>query len=202
VKSVNDRTQHPEKDAVLFTRFLAGDDAAFTELYRRHNQRLFAYCAKILENAEVAQDLTHTLWEKVIGLRNVVGVREEIANPVGFLLRSARNLCLDHKKHHAFQTPLEEVGEHTSDSNELSSEEEIVIAALRTLPEETREILVLHYYSGYSFEEIAEMFGKSSNAIWTRVSRARTQLKAMIETRLLQEKTAVEKHTTTGAPTR
>ncbi|MDP4231565.1 MAG: RNA polymerase sigma factor [Bacteroidota bacterium] len=183
------RTASSDDIAVPFRRFLAGDDSAFHTLYKIHNQRIYAYCSKILRDAEAAKDVTHSLWEKVIALREK---EPNILNPAGFLLRMARNLCLDHQKHHRFQKPLEELteSEHRNlTDTELTSDEGYVVEALLQLPEAAKEIIVLHYYSGYSFEEIAEMLGKSPNAIWTRVSRARNDLKNIITKRMKAEHT-------------
>jgi RNA polymerase sigma-70 factor, ECF subfamily len=168
----------------LLRRFLAGDDGAFTLLYKRHHSPLFNYCAKILRDKQEAEDAIHTVWERIIELR---GAPKAIENAEGFLYRAARNQCFDRIKGRKQATPLGEVpeGEHPHTSTrELSAEEELVIQALERLPDETREILVLHYYSEYSFEEIALMLGKRSNAIWTRASRARAELRTLVEKQL------------------
>src|SRR5438132_133784 len=77
--------------ARTFRLFVEGDDAAFTELYQVHNQKIFVYCSKIVRDSDAAKDITHSLWEKVIALRQEP---KEIKNPIGFFLRMARNLCL------------------------------------------------------------------------------------------------------------
>jgi RNA polymerase sigma factor (sigma-70 family) len=172
------------ESTALLRRFIAGDDDAFTLLYKRHHRPLFNYCAKILRDTQEAEDATHSVWERIIELRNST---KQIEHAEGLLYRAARNQCFDRIKGRKQVTPLEEVHErehpHTT-TREVSTEEELVIRALERLPEETREILVLHYYSDYSFEEIALMLGKKSNAIWTRVSRARAELRTIVEKQL------------------
>jgi DNA-directed RNA polymerase specialized sigma24 family protein len=66
--------------------------------------------------------------------------------------------------------------------------EELAVAALQELPFNHREVLVLNIYCGYSFEEIATMLGKSPEAIWTRASRARSQLRKLIHERRGKQK--------------
>lgn len=175
-------THEPASEIGIFQRFIEGDNTAFTELYKAHNQRLFNYCAKIVKDHPAAEDITHTVWERVIELRtNLAGV----TNPLGFFYRTARNLCLDHLKHHRFRADLDAAEKIVHEKP--SDNEELVLWALDKLPEETKELLILHYYSGYSFEEIAEILGKKSNAIWTQASRARKQLKEIIENELSTE---------------
>ena len=169
-------------DAALFARFLDGDDTAFTSLYSAHNQRIFNYCAKIVGDHAAAGDIVHTMWERVIAMRATSQRSETIRNPIGLFVRIARNLSLDHLKHHARQTTLDEAS--AVHANAKSDDEELVLRAIERLPEETREILVLHYYSGYDFNEIATMLGKKPNAVWTRVSRARAGLKKILEREL------------------
>lgn len=172
----------PHNDAALFARFLGGDDAAFTSLYTAHNQRLFNYCAKLVRDHAAAADIVHTMWERVIVMRSSSQPKEIVRNPVGLFVRMVRNLALDHLKHHAHQITLEAASElRTTAKND---NEEVVLRAIERLPDETREIVLLHYYSGYDFNEIATMLGKKPNAIWTRVSRARAELKKILEREL------------------
>jgi RNA polymerase sigma-70 factor (ECF subfamily) len=167
-----------QSDAALFARFLAGDDAAFTTLYSAHNQRVFNYAAKIVHDHAAASDIVHAMWERVIRMRASKQEKDTIANPIGLFVRIARNLALDHLKHHAHQTAIESAGElHAAATND---DEQLVLHAIEQLPEETRQILLLHYYSGYDLNEIAAMLGKKPNAIWTRVSRARAELKKIL----------------------
>ncbi len=179
-------------DLVIFRQFLAGDTTAFTSLYERHNQRLFIYCIKIVHDNDLAEDIAHSVWERMIRLR---GELQDVGNPLGFLYRTARNLCFDHLKHLKYQTSLNELPDAhhpTASASELTSEQELVITALEELPPETKEILILHYYSGYTAEEIAMMLDKSPNAIWTRISRARVQLKNLVEKGLARERRITE----------
>lgn len=168
-------------DAKLLADFLNGSDAAFDPLYAEYNQRLFAYVSRMIFDEDAAKDIAHQVWEKVIDLRANTE-REPIANVRGFLFTLARNLSLDHLRRRKKFADMDAANQITMGSGEHEMHDrELVIEALKQLPEETREILVLNYYSGYSFEEIAEMLGKKPNAIWTRASRARATLKTILE---------------------
>ena len=59
-------TYEAETAQELFRKFRTGDDAAFTALYQMHNQKLYAYCTKILSHSMAAKDIVHTMWEKII----------------------------------------------------------------------------------------------------------------------------------------
>lgn len=168
-------------EAELLNDFLNGSDVAFDPLYAEYNQRLFAYVSRMVFDEDVAKDIAHQVWEKVIDLRANTE-REAIANVRGFLFTLARNLALDHLRRRKKFADMETADHLSMSSGEPEMHDrELVVEALKQLPEETREILVLNYYSGYSFEEIAEMLGKKPNAIWTRASRARATLKTILE---------------------
>ncbi|MDP4198110.1 MAG: RNA polymerase sigma factor [Bacteroidota bacterium] len=188
-------------DEELFQGFLCGEERAFTHLFERHNRKIFYYCAKLLGDPQAAEDITQAMWEKVIDMR-AQSQPARVQNFIGLLFRIARNLALDYLKHRRVQSPLdansELLGARSSHDVELSGQEQIVLECLEALPLGSREVLVLHYYSGYSFEEIAKLLGKKPNAIWTRASRARADLKVLVERRLTQraKRSMREKETT------
>ena len=182
--ALHNKTQAPgafATDVKLFHQFLDGNDAAFMELFDRHTHRLYMYCLKFVGDSRQAEDLMQDLWERVIRLR--AEGREGIDNPVGFFVRIARNLCLNHirdRKQLASIDDLPEWEHPKASVRELSHNEELVISALARLPESQREVLVLHAYSGYRFDEIAEMFNEQVGAVRTRAWRARMQLGRII----------------------
>jgi RNA polymerase sigma-70 factor (ECF subfamily) len=168
------------EDRVLFDEWVSGSTEAFTRLYELHNPRIFAFACKMVSDAAVAEDVCHRAWEKLIELRNR---RRSVESPIGLLLRTVRNLAIDHLRRQKFSAPLEAAPEPSTEAD-ASDREGIVLECLDRLKPQTREILVLHYYSGYSFEEIAGMMQMRPNAVYTRVSRARADLKVLIERRL------------------
>ncbi len=175
------QSKTPSSDPELFARFLEGDDRALVEMFDRHNHRLYLYCLQFARNEQQAEDLTQEMWERVIRLRN--NERTTVQNPLGLLLTIARNLCLDNirrERRHADLDELPESNHPIAQVPELSHMEELVILALPHLPVAQREVLVLHAYSGYRFDEIAEMLGEPVGAVRTRAWRARAHLGRII----------------------
>jgi RNA polymerase sigma-70 factor (ECF subfamily) len=165
-------------DASLLERFQRGENAALVELFDRHNERLQVYARKILGDAELSHDITQEVWIRVLGLRSRP---RRIDNPVGFLLRIARNLCLSALSRRRVHESLDSIPEPMRPAEpERTALEEIAIAALDELPFDYREVLVLTVYCGYSTEETACMLEKSPEAIWKRASRARAMLRAAV----------------------
>lgn len=173
-------TANGNDDAILFQRFLDGEDDAFLRLYKKYNQRLHIYCLKIIGDQELAADIAQEMWEKVIQLRNDP---QQVHNPGGLFLRIIRNLCIDHLRARRPSLSLDEVDDSPHFAytpHEPSELEELALAALDKLSYEYREVLILNLYCGYRFDEIAVMTGKTPDAIWARASRARAQLRKMV----------------------
>ncbi len=168
-------------DVALYRRFVEGDNRAFTLLYQRHNGKLLAYTTRMTRDAMLAQDLSHEAWGRMVKLRNA---KRDLENPIGFLMRMARNLCLDSLKSRSRSVQLSTVDASEQPVcfiPEPSEYEELVVRSLEMLSFDYREVLVLNIYCGYSLEEIGVMLGKSSQAIWTRASRARKALRKLVE---------------------
>ncbi len=187
-------------DVDLFGRFLDGDDAAFADLFDRHNQRLFTYCMKILGDAGEAEDITQEIWERTITMRSKP---RPVDNPVGFLLTIARNLCLNRLKVARRTSSYEDLSEGSlpvhrpHDPSEL---EELVIQNLPKLPFDFREVLVLTAYCGYDYDEIAGLLGTSVEAIRMRASRARSRLRGLIIDAMQQEQERMNRIDSTRGP--
>ena len=62
----------------------------------------------------------------------------------------------------------------------FSPEEQVIIEEVAQLPPMERTIIYLYYYEGYSAKEIADILGKSRNAVYLRLMRAKNRLKHLI----------------------
>ena len=58
--------------------------------------------------------------------------------------------------------------------------ERLVRRALQDLPDGQREVVVLHWYEGYTFREIAQIVGASQSAVKVRAHRAYERLRAVL----------------------
>ncbi len=182
------KTTREPSDAILFERFVQGDDPAFVELFDRYDRRLRLYCTKVVGDTAIAEDIVQAIWERIIKMR-----LEPVAieHPDRYLMRMARNACLKHLQRRKPSTPIDQLyeSEHPSETiAEPSHLEELVRQAIDRLPEEQREALVLHNYCGYSYDDIGAMRGESGSAVKMRAHRARARLARMISAYLAVEK--------------
>ena len=193
LRVARDSKPSPEAESALFSRFLAGDDKAFMTLFDRYDRRLRLYSLKIVGDMELAEDLTQELWERVIKLRSNP---PEVLEPGRYLIRIARNLCLKHIERRRQTSSLDDLRESEHPSvlpPDPSHMEELVKIALEQLPFEQREILTLHNYLGYGYEEIAELRGETLGSVKMRALRARGRIGRMISAFLALGKESEER---------
>lgn len=188
-----------ESDQQLFERFISGDENAMMDLFDRHHHRIYLYCFKILGNRETAEDIAQEHWLRLI--RYLRG-NAEVTSPVSLMLTIARNLCLNHLRVSRPQVSIDEILESEHPvifPRELSHMEELVVLSLPKLPFAQREVLVLHAYCGYRFEDIANMLGQPIGTVRMRASRARAHLGRIISAIVEMEEDR-EKHRNTNQP--
>lgn len=65
----------------------------------------------------------------------------------------------------------------------MTEEQDSLLAAMATLPEETRSIMIMHYYQGLKLTEIAEMLELNVNSLKVRIHRARRTLRLALTDR-------------------
>lgn len=173
-----------DRETVLFNQFLAGNDEAYRTLYDAYERPLYVYCSRLMANEIEAQDIFQDIWIKMYKLR---GHQESIRKFSGLLFTVARNLCLNalRDKKQLRSVSLEET---PSDAESLvyrgdhdrADLREMLQKALQQLPVSQREAFILREYSGYSYQEIAEITGATMINVKTRAWRARERLRKVM----------------------
>jgi len=184
------------KDEELFY-FLASPDKkksreAFDILYSRHSTHIYSYCRKILVDSEAIEDIFQETFVKAFeSAKNGV----EMTNFGGFLLRIARNLCINElrdKKRNKTESFVEGVFQNPVNQYEQSDATEIVNKAMAKLPFNYREVLVLREIHGMSYVEIAKVLKKDISNIRVRIYRGKIALKQILQP-LIREMNKLDK---------
>lgn len=133
-------------------------------------------CYSYLKNTDDAQDICQTVFVKLLAEpRSFDSPEHEKA----YILRMAANACKDllkspwRKRRCSLDSCLELPAPEENDSG--------VRAALDRLPANYRTVLYLHYYEGYTAEEIGRILGIPKATVHTRLSRGREKLKPYLE---------------------
>ncbi len=155
-----------------------GDKRAYAALVSRYARDVFAVSFGIVGNVHDAEDIAQEALLK--GLVQIASLRKgKRFGP--WICRIARNLAIDfvrRQKTHkqaAAQIQLQQRAESTEDYHVLEK-------AIQRLDETYRETLLLYYFDGERTEDVAEKLDISPATVLSRLSRARRQLRKIIET--------------------
>ena len=175
----SERVASPDDpDAVLLRRHLDGDPAAFTEIFRRHRDQLWAVALRTTGDPEDAADAVQDAL--ISAMRHAASFRGD-AKVSTWLHRIVVNACLDRLRRRAAHptSPLPDDDHAPSALRDDYADRDTaadVHAALATLPAEQRAAIVLVDIEGYPVDEVAAMLEVPSGTIKSRCARGRAKL--------------------------
>ncbi len=178
-------------DDVLVRKAQSGDRAAYGELVRRHQDRVYNMALKMLNSPEDARDACQDTF--IRGFRSLGGYDFRAAYTT-WLYRIATNVCLDQLRRRGKEQqrtcPLGtregleiESGDQSPGPEELCVERERLKNLRRAvggLPEGYRMALVLHHYQELSYREVAEIMELPEKTVATRIHRAKKMLREQL----------------------
>jgi RNA polymerase sigma-70 factor (ECF subfamily) len=179
-------------DAELVMLALAGRDAAFGEIVRRHRDMLYRLVHHNVADADEALDLVQ---ETFLSAHRALA-RYDSERPLrSWLAAIAINKCRDWARRRAvrrlfaFALPIDEAVEIATDlpgQDETAADRQQldrVARAIAALPAALREVIVLRGVEGLSQAETAAILGITGKAVETRLHRARAKLAELIDRR-------------------
>ena len=155
-----------------------GNSHALEQLYQWTSPAVYAYLLSVLKNSHDAEDVLHDTYLKI--WTGAGGYRSQ-GKPMAWILTIGKNLCLKQLNAQSKQTPpLDEWMEYTLNSGEMTQEDKWVIRqCMEQLPDDARQIVVLHVISGFKHREIAKMLGLPLSTVLSKYHRSIRKLKAL-----------------------
>jgi len=151
-----------------------------------YSERIFRMAYRLMGNREEAEDIVQEVYLKLWGLRSKLKNYDSIE---ALAIRITRNLCLDGLRRR--KVKLEAVksekdrGDAYTESPDIHLEgkekAEVIHRLIEALPEPQRSLVHLRHMEGKEYDEIAKMVNMNVNAIRVSLSRARKQMREMIE---------------------
>lgn len=159
------------------------DAIRFEELMTAHYDTLLRIAIQHTGNRAEAEDIVQETFLCVLETGTKFKDQEHAK---AFLIRAAINRCFDYLKsaRHTRNIALTDAEENTlpPDSGGFINETtQAVLEAMQQLRPEYRNVIYLYYYEEYSIREIAAILHKSSNTVSTWLTRARKQLKGVLQ---------------------
>jgi len=179
----------PAEDRELVRLSQNGTVAAFEELVRRHQQRVFALVGGILRRPEDVEDVAQQVFLKAyLGIKRF----DQRAAFSTWLYKIAVNECWDYLRKKkvrplVYEADLTEeqvsrldgiasLGRPPEGANERAEARQILDRMLAVLPEQDRQLLVLKEMAGFSVQELAEILKLNVNTVKVRLFRARGRI--------------------------
>ncbi len=180
---------------LLVEAFREGKPGAFDAIVRAHQDRVYAFCARMLSDREDAFDVAQEVF--LSAYRNLAGFRGE-ASLSTWLLRIATNRCLNRIRQRAVRASREGLpGDPERDDEgafqhagreedrpdrmvETREVGKILEAAIARLDEDSRLLVLLSDVEGFSYEELAETAGIPLGTVKSKLHRARMALRKML----------------------
>ena len=147
--------------------------ADLDRIYTEYSGKVMGYIRARIRSSAEAEDLHSEVFEKV--LKKIGEFDPSKASLNTWIFTITRNTVIDHFRR---AKPSEELDENLSDNTELDEDllntETLseLAAALRKLPQQMMDIIVLRYYDGKPLTEIAELMNLSYGAVKLRHQNA------------------------------
>lgn len=174
------------EDQRLVLRVLNRDEAAFEQLVRRHQARLFTIAARLLGERELAADIVQ---ETFLRVHRKLPDYRPTGSFSGWLARITVNLCLNElEKRKRWVLPGEDEPEPRAAGDgpeEAAVGEELRTAVRRAaarLSPQRQAVLALAVL-GYSYEEMEEILGWKLSQVKSELFRARQKLREELKPR-------------------
>lgn len=173
-------------DAVLVVRAQDGDPAAFESLVKRHIRAAHAVALAVLGEMSDADDAVQDGFMSAMQHLGSCAPAEKFR---AWLLTIVRNRAYDLKRRGRVRTVemLEEDTAHTRAPSPLEMAEHAELnvrlsAAIATLTDTQREVLMMHDVEGWKHADIASLLGLAESTVRVHLLHARRKLRVLLQT--------------------
>lgn len=180
-------------DQVLLNHYLSGDQSAISKLIERHSRRVRDYINMMVKDRDVAEDIFQETFIKAVRVIDD-GRYTDNGKFLSWILRIAHNQVIDHFRAQRQNKTVTEAeagcdvlgslrfAERNVEDAMVSEQiERDVRALVELLPSEQREVVMMRYFAGLSFKDIAEQTDVSINTALGRMRYALINLRRMIK---------------------
>jgi RNA polymerase sigma-70 factor (ECF subfamily) len=191
------RREKGEEERRLVRLAQSGEEAAFEELIRRHQQRVFGLVSGILRRREDVEDVVQQVFLKVFVSLKRFDQRSAFST---WLYKISVNECWDYLRKKkvrplVYEADLSEEQVSRLDgivsadrpaqgSSDRAEARDLLERMMEKLPAQDRQLLILKEVEGFSVQELAEILDLNVNTVKVRLFRSRARLMDVYRKRL------------------
>lgn len=161
---------------------LCDSKESFKAIFDTYYYSLVVFSYHFVKDKEIAEDIVQSLFCELWIRRVEVKIESSLKN---YLFRSIRNKTLNFIKYdtrfvrgEGYNLIVDEL--HSVDPEDIDELEIQVINELNKLTKREREVFLLCYKEGYSYQEIADQLDISKNSVKTLLLRSKKTLKGIL----------------------
>ncbi len=152
------------------------------EIYRQHRGGLFTLALSITGRTESAEDAVH---DAIVRLWRTD--KRPSGDPVAYVFGAVRNAALDQKRRLRFRSAspvsIFDVAEPVAKDDvawDGLERTKVIDAAIATLPQDQREAVMMHLYTGLTFAQSAQVLGVPLQTLASRYRRGLEKLREQL----------------------
>lgn len=158
-----------------------GEREALGNLYKAYSSRLMRVCRHYVADDSMAEDVLHDAF--IIIFTSIKSLKDN-SKLEGWMITIVRNLSLRFlQSTERDDIPLSSLGIELlgeEDEEEKNVELELLLSAIESLPEGSREVFKLSVLDGLSHQEIGELLGINPHSSSSQLFRAKKMLRAIL----------------------
>lgn len=158
----------------LMAKLAEGDAASMGPIYDMTRTSVYAYALSMLKNTFDAEDVLHDCY-----LRLFAGAGGYVpqGRPMAYIMRIARNLCIDRLNERKLRADLPDEAWESLLKTEENPQSLPVAESLARLSDDERQIVLLHAVAGFRHRETAKLMGLPLSTVLSKYSRAIKKLR-------------------------
>ena len=173
-------------DAEIIEKVLTGDVNCFELIVKKYERMIYNLAFTKTRNKENAQDIAQECFLRAYKMLRSYRTDSAFST---WIYRICQNLIFDfYRKTKKLKTEPEELNEKDMADTESEPSEQIIRAEkiekireiINSLPQDSREIIILRDLNDISYAQISEMLGIEIGTVKSRLNRAREKLKEYI----------------------
>lgn len=185
--------------ALLVRRCAAGEAAAWEDIVRQLNRRIYNLCYRFAGSSDDAQDLTQEVFIKIY--RTLGSFDATKASFVTWVTTVTRNLLVDHFRKGKYDrmtdsldapmggeedslalgSQIQDKGQTPDERLQSMETKELVHRALQKLSPELREAVILRDLQDMDYREISQILKIPEGTVKSRINRGRTELARLLQ---------------------
>lgn len=152
------------------------------EMYNEHRMPVFKHLCRLGASSHDAEDIAHeafvTAYIQLPAFKGQSSLRTWI---MGIAYNHLRNYRRLRRQRYEVEELVEELIDKSASSDDVLEQRETLrylYGVLKGLPEEVGDTWIMAKYNGYSYDELATMFGIKINTVGSRISRVKDALQS------------------------